>query len=297
MRPELEQAVTYLQKPGPQNVQEAIRLLQQTLFSFSMKICGHHQDAEDTMQDVLVSSLPHLAKIREPRALSVWLYTAAKRRCWRKRRKSPHPLRLLTLEELMPDKDELEALRTGASSDPESESIRRQDLKTVQEAVLGLPLPYRIVLVLHDMEDLDTEQIAQVLSLKPGTVRVRLHRARLLVRQQLSRHRSTSRKTARKRSAKSRGQRSGRVPACHEIFANLSDYLDGRLPQKDCTELQDHIEACPQCVLFIQDLKRAIDRCRSLDLPTKDHLGAALRRQLTEEYLRLLQHPSSPHPL
>ncbi len=57
----------------------------------------------------------------------------------------------------------------------------------LHEAILSLPPQYRIVLVLHDMEELDTELVAKILSIQPGTVRVRLHRARLLVRQEMAR--------------------------------------------------------------------------------------------------------------
>ena len=51
----------------------------------------------------------------------------------------------------------------------------------------SIPVQLRIVLVLHDMEELTTEQIAQILDLQPGTVRVRLHRGRLSVRKEMNR--------------------------------------------------------------------------------------------------------------
>ena len=53
--------------------------------------------------------------------------------------------------------------------------------------MLAVPPQYRMVLVLHDMEDLSTSEVAQILGIREGTVRVRLHRARLFVRQHLSR--------------------------------------------------------------------------------------------------------------
>ena len=56
----------------------------------------------------------------------------------------------------------------------------------LHQAILRIPPPLRIVLVLHDMEELTTEQVAQVLSLQQGTVRIRLHRARLSVRKEMS---------------------------------------------------------------------------------------------------------------
>src|SRR5664279_6650213 len=101
MRPELIQAAKLLRSANPDSVNEAIRLLQSTVYSFSMKLCGHPEDAEDTMQEV-VRSLPHLAKIEDRRALAVWLYTATRNRCWRMRRRPVDaPKETLSLDELM----------------------------------------------------------------------------------------------------------------------------------------------------------------------------------------------------
>jgi len=78
MRKEIVQAVALLEKKEPQALERALELLQGTVFSFSMKVCGQRQDAEDTMQEVLVRSLPYLPKFESPRALLVWLYKVAK---------------------------------------------------------------------------------------------------------------------------------------------------------------------------------------------------------------------------
>ena len=75
MRPQLLKAITLLRDDHPDSVSEAIRLMQDTVYSFSMKVCGHPEDAEDTMQEVLFRSLEHLAKIKDPQELAVWLYT------------------------------------------------------------------------------------------------------------------------------------------------------------------------------------------------------------------------------
>jgi len=287
MRPELQKAIQLL-RTDPAGVPHALRLLQGTVFSFSMKLCGHREDAEDTMQDVLVSSLPHLAKIEDPRALSVWLYTAAKNRCWRKRKKeSSH--KTVALEDLMPDGAELSALLTAAAASPEQRALTHEDQFRVHEAVLQLPPQYRLVLVLHDMEELDTEQVAAVLSLQPGTVRVRLHRARLLLRKELEKlHRGPAASLRRKKPSGDKRPRE-----CMEIFGNLSEYLDGRMEKKSCKQMQAHIDACPACIAFLSDLKLAIDRCRNLNMPFDSDTCASLRRLLAKEYLRLLESPSS----
>ena len=86
MRPELIRATELLRLNNREAVEEAVALLQNTVYSFSMKVCGHSEDAEDTTQEVLFRSLEHLAKLQDPRQLSVWLYTVTKNRCWRMRR-------------------------------------------------------------------------------------------------------------------------------------------------------------------------------------------------------------------
>jgi RNA polymerase sigma-70 factor (ECF subfamily) len=287
MRPDLQKAIQLLRN-DPAGVPNALRLLQGMVFSFSMKLCGHREDAEDTMQDVLVSSLPHLAKIEDPRALSVWLYTAARNRCWRKRKKESRH-KTIALEDLLPDGGELSALLTAAAASPEQKALSHEDHLRVHKAVLQLPPQYRLVLVLHDMEELDTDQVAAVLSLQPGTVRVRLHRARLLLRKELETlQRGPALSPRRKKPSAEKRPRE-----CMEIFGNLSEYLDGRMEKKSCKQMRAHIDACPACIAFLSDLKLAIDRCRKLNMPFDSDTCASLRRLLAEEYLRLLQSRSS----
>ena len=82
-----------------------------------------------------------------------------------------------------------------------------------------------------------------------------------------------------------------RPAECRELFANLSDYVDGRLEPKTCDEMRSHIEACPACVAFLRDLRNAIDRCQKLDVPCDSQVSQRLRVLLTREYLRLVGLP------
>ena len=185
MRSEIERAVLLLQRGDDQALEQALALLQNTVFSFSMKVCGQREDAEDTMQEVLVKSVPYLPKFESPKALVVWLYKVAKNRCLMSRRRSKFaPKQDLSLEELMPDGKELERLGSEGIN-PEMFAIRSEQAGRLREAIQKLPPPYRIVLVLRDMEGLTDEEVAEITGLRPGTVRVRLHRARLFVRKEL----------------------------------------------------------------------------------------------------------------
>ncbi len=300
MRPELIQATELLHRNTPEAVEEAIGLLQNTVYSFSMKVCGHTQDAEDTMQEVLSGSLGHLAKLQDPQALALWLYTVTRNRCWRMRRKvASAPRHILSLDELMPDEAELGRLLQDAAEGPEGNLLHAEQHYLLHQAVLHIPVQLRMVLVLHDMEELTTEQVAQILDLQPGTVRVRLHRARLSVRKEMNRmlEGAPDQPADRKQSmTKSGGRRTkgGQHPTeCRELFSNLSEYLDGRVEPRSCEEMRGHIEACPACVAFLRNLRVALDRCRSLEIPCDSAVAPRLRSILTQEYLRLLGMPST----
>src|ERR1700747_739731 len=127
MRAEIEKSVELLQGADEASVEQALALLQNTVFSFSMRVCGQREDAEDTMQEVLLKSVPHLPKFDSPKALVVWLYKVAKNRCLMSRRRSkfaPNPD--LSLEELMPDRKELEQLGNTGGINPEAFAIRSE---------------------------------------------------------------------------------------------------------------------------------------------------------------------------
>ncbi len=282
MRKEIEQAVTLLAKKDERSIEEALELLQGTVFSFSMKVCGQREDAEDTMQEVLVKSLPYLPKFNSPRALLVWLYRVAKNRCLMSRRRSKFaPKKDLSLDQLMPDKLELELLSKEGPATPESQAIRNQQARRLREAVQNLPPQYRIILVLRDMEGLTDDEVAEITGLKPGNVRVRLHRARLYVRKELAQQNRSDAAAARARKKAAALAPAARPASCKAMFAELSDYLDEQLDDSMCEQLERHIDGCAPCQVFLAQLQSTIEKLRATpgDEP-RAALAAKLRREL-----------------
>jgi RNA polymerase sigma-70 factor (ECF subfamily) len=291
MRPEIEQAILLLRRGDDEALEQALALLQNTVFSFSMKVCGQRQDAEDTMQEVLVRSVPHLPKFDSPKALAVWLYQVAKNRCLMSRRKSKFaPKGDISLEELIPDRQELERLGGDGSVNPETVAIRSEEAGQLREAIHKLPPQYRIVLVLRDMEGLTDEEVAEVTGLRAGTVRVRLHRARLFVRKELMKTRKPRRGgkivAVRARITATRLSRPGQ---CKSMFAELSNYLDEQLDDSMCEELEKHLDGCGPCEAFLASLQSTIENCRRLPAVSPDRVKAAkLRRELMSRYERAM---------
>jgi len=266
-----------------------LALLQSTVFSFSMKVCGHREDAEDTMQEVLVKSLPYLPRIGSPKALVVWLYRVGRNRCLMSRRKSKFaPKQNLSLEELMPGSQKLESLNSEGSVNPEALAIRSEEATRLREAVQKLPPSYRIVLVLRDMEGLTDEEVAEITGLRQGTIRVRLHRARLFVRKDLVKQRQQG--LGRRRVPVPDVTQQVRPTRCKAMFAELSNYLDERLDDSMCEELEKHMDGCEPCKAFLASLEGVVRQCRKSPMELPDRRKAAkLRKQLLLDYDRALK--------
>jgi RNA polymerase sigma-70 factor (ECF subfamily) len=272
MRAEVEQAAELARRGDPEAVSQAMTLLQGTVYSFSMKVCGHREDAEDTMQETLLRVTPMLKRLSSPRALAVWLYKVARTRCLMSRRRSKFAAGPdLSLEALMPQREDLEALAADREKDPERSLLRRESEATLRAAIDKLPAEYRLVLVLHDMEELSTDEVAKVSGLKPGTVRVRLHRARLFLRNELAKAGRKKRKAL------------PRTRHCREMFAALSDFMDEELPADMCEKLERHMDGCSPCEAFLESLRETVKRCQQFQPD-----GCAARvKGLLEEYRKV----------
>ena len=295
MRSEIEQAVHLLRRGDDAALEQALSLLQNTVFSFSMRVCGQREDAEDTMQEVLLKSVPHLPKFDSARALVVWLYKVAKNHCLMSRRRSkfaPNPN--LSLEELMPDRRELQQLGTDGRINPEAFAIRSEEAGRLRDAIQRLPPQYRIVLVLRDMEGLTDEEVAEITGLRSGTVRVRLHRARLFVRKEVMK----GLKPRSERAAAALRTSFNELPkpaSCRAMFAELSNYLDEQLDDSLCEELEKHLNGCEPCKAFLASLQATVEQCRRSPPEGPDREKAVeLRRKLLADYERMVVKNTRP---
>jgi len=168
-------------------------LVEKKVFAFGLKVGGHVEDAKDTVQETLLSAfkaLPNL-NFKDSKALNVWLYKVAKNSCLMMRRKSAYqPEQELSLDEFMPGggKEGGSIEIPDWSNLPDDALLREELREIVRRATLALPEQYRMALVLRDMEQLSTKEAAEVLGISEQNVKIRLHRARLFLRQELERY-------------------------------------------------------------------------------------------------------------
>ena len=147
------------------------------------------EDARDAVQDALLSAFRGIGDFQGDARLSTWLHriaiNAALMKLRTRQRKPEQPI-----DELLPKFAENGAVLHSAPAWCSGESMlqRRQLCEVMQRCIDQLPESHRTVLILRDIEELDTDQTAQLLGLSPGAVKVRLHRARLGLRGLLDPH-------------------------------------------------------------------------------------------------------------
>ena len=182
----------------PNALNSLLKEVQQTVHSFGMKVCGGAvEDAEDTTQETLLQFFKNakILEFRNPRSLVVWLYKVAKNVCIMSRRKGKYePKHTLSIEDAGYNEsyDNLQNIALKDSSgDPENLVVKKENQHIIQEAMLTIPLNYRLVLVLRDMEQLTTKEVSDVLDITEQNVKVRLHRARMMMRKELLKQKSS----------------------------------------------------------------------------------------------------------
>lgn len=156
-----------------------MRKYQDRLFHCLTHLAGNAHEAEDLAQDAFVQAFVKLRTFQEQSSFFTWLYRIAfNLAASRLRRKKPQTSLDDRSEGLGPE-------ATDPGESPTSKMMRDERAAQVQAALATLNPDYRTILILREMEGCDYETIADILDLPLGTVRSRLSRARMELRERL----------------------------------------------------------------------------------------------------------------
>lgn len=151
------------------------------VFHYSWLMCGRPEDAEEVAQETLLKVFENFDQLREPERVRAWIFRIAKNACLMQRRRSVFaPAHELSIDELPPTEE-----ISDAAGPPDSELLRAELHNVLDRVIAELPQSYRAVVLLRDVEELSTEETAQILDLSTDVVKTRLHRGRLAMRQKL----------------------------------------------------------------------------------------------------------------
>jgi RNA polymerase sigma-70 factor (ECF subfamily) len=167
--------------------QDLVKRYEQKLYNFSLRMCRNRSDAEDMIQDTFLNVFKYLKNFRHESKFKNWLYKVAASTCIKKRRKSKFaPEKELSLDEFIPNEEAEKPDHVPEWALLPLDKLLNDELHDkINETIVTLPKKYRLVMVLRDIEGFSTDETAQILNLSPSNVKVRLHRARLYMRDKL----------------------------------------------------------------------------------------------------------------
>ena len=165
---------------------ELIRPYERMVYLTVSSIVRNETEAEDGAQEAVINAYRHLSSFRAEAKFSTWLTTIAINEGRKRLRKAKGAAE----DSIEAETDEKEGDYTPAPltdwREIPLEALERKELReALRKAVAELPAIYRQVFTLRDLEELNIEETAQALGVNPGTVKVRLHRARVILQKKL----------------------------------------------------------------------------------------------------------------
>ena len=167
----------------PQAFAGLVALHERLVFNLAVRMLGDPEEARDVAQEVFLQVFRTLHRFEGRSTVKTWIYRIVVNQCrnrlrwWRRRRRE----RWVSLESLAAG-ERVQALPEGG---PQHEVERRELGRAVQRALLSLPFSQRSVLLLREVEGLTCDETAELLQIRPGTVKSRLARAREALRHAL----------------------------------------------------------------------------------------------------------------
>jgi RNA polymerase sigma-70 factor (ECF subfamily) len=162
------------------------------VFNLTYRMLGNKAEAEDVAQEVFIAVFKTLDQFREESKLSTWIYRVAVNHCKNRikylARRHQRSHDELDETQLAPGDG---AAMTGPPSAPRrpDKAVEGQQLEEIMRAAIAeLEEDHRVLVVLRDVEELSIEEICEITGLPDGTVKSRLHRARLALRKKIQKH-------------------------------------------------------------------------------------------------------------
>jgi RNA polymerase sigma-70 factor (ECF subfamily) len=163
-----------------------IRRHSSTVYRVLMAILGNPDEAQDAMQDALMSAFKHIGGFQRRSRFSTWLVSIARNTALQRLRDRKN---VESLDEAGEGEEEFRPRQIRAwQDDPEQLHSKGEIRDLVEKGILGLPVKYRVVVMLRDIEQLSTEEVARQLGLGVPATKARLQRGRLMLREALAPH-------------------------------------------------------------------------------------------------------------
>jgi RNA polymerase sigma-70 factor, ECF subfamily len=160
----------------------------QRLFRVARAILADDTEAEDALQDAYLDAYRHMAEFRGEAQLVTWLTRIVVNQALMRRRKQKRHANVVSLQAAAhPGDAAFEALSDDSIEPPPHAALRAEVRRVMERRIDDLPLAFRTVFIMREVEDMSVQETAEALSIPAATVRTRLFRARALLREALAR--------------------------------------------------------------------------------------------------------------
>ena len=164
---------------------ELIRPYERSVYLMALSYMKNEADAEDVAQEAFLKAFHHLSSFRADARFSTWLVGIALNEA-RSRLRRAGVLRMESIDDT-PEEGHISPAILRDWREVPSEALERKEVRQMlQKAITNLPEKYREVFLLRDVEEMNIVETAAALSITVGNVKVRLHRARLMLQKQLT---------------------------------------------------------------------------------------------------------------
>ncbi len=172
--------------PADEAIERLIEDYGGRLYGLGLRLCGNPQDAQDMVQETFTNAWRKWDQFEGRASPKTWLFTIASRVCIRMHRpKAGQPDHIASLEELLPPAEAGIPDPDALHGAPFAAYLRQEARDVLGRALSELDPDFRMPLILKDIFGLSLVEIGRILDVKPATVKTRVHRARLKLREVL----------------------------------------------------------------------------------------------------------------
>jgi RNA polymerase sigma-70 factor (ECF subfamily) len=164
---------------------DLIRPYERSVYVMALSLLQNEADAEDAAQEAFLKAFRNLASFRGEAKFGTWLVSITLNEA-RSRIRRKKTVKMESLEESVGEQGHVSPALLRDWREIPSQALERQEVRLLlQEAIAGLPLIYREVFLLRDIEELSVNESAESLGISIASVKVRLHRARMMLQKKL----------------------------------------------------------------------------------------------------------------
>lgn len=251
------------------NIESIFKKYKDKVYRLALSMTENEKDAEDIIQNTFLKIIKNLRYFKNRSLLSTWIYRIAYNETLMSLRKRKSQFKLS--DYLMPSQKRIPmGLYVNWPKLPDELLLGGEFKQRIDSAIKHMPIKYRMPLLLESIEGLPLKDCARVLNLKINSLKTRLHRARLIIKSEISDYfKDRQREEAKK------------ARMCGTWIGFIYDYARGKLGKRMTGDFRKHIKDCPGCNSFLDTYLKAIDithalECQDLPDELKDRIETFL---------------------